>query len=669
MKKAYSRAMSKYITIAVAASVMLIVCAAVLLFMRVYLMAAVEGLLGIAAAVSVLLLRAKRRKEVVKYLHKIVEDDMGISENALMSVPLPMAVCSIDGTIRWYNDMFACIFSENKLPDEVLDDIIPELKWSEVLKYPSGKDIVSELGSHTYSVHWCMLKDKMKPNEIGDHYSVFFYLKEITKEKQLEKAYEDERTDIAIINIDNYDDYAQKTDDEVMDVTCSKIRYSIMSWAKNGNAVIKKTDNDRFFMAFEHQYLERYINLKFPVIEDVRKIAAEAKFPLSISVGIGTGGSIADNEISARHALDMALGRGGDQVCIKNDTQFRFYGGKNREYERSTRVKARAVASALKDFIQNSDNVFFMGHRGADYDCFGAAVGLQRAVRGLRKIPYIVHERNAPAVEKMYSLLKNEEEYNGMFVNEDEVLDEITADSLLIILDTHRPSMLPCKKLLDRINKVVLIDHHRRSTEFISPCSLVYHEPYASSTCEMATELLEYMNLGDELTKMEAQCLYTGILMDTKNFILKTGVRTFEAASYLRKLGLDTIEVRKMFSTSRDDYTKKAEIVGAARLVSDHIAVAKTYTSDNNMRVIASQAADEMLNLNEVRASIVVYPMEAGAGVSARSLGDINVQLIMEKLGGGGHMTVSGAQIKGASVDEAVERAEAAVRSYIADTK
>ena len=281
------------------------------------------------------------------------------------------------------------------------------------------------------------------------------------------------------------------------------------------------------------------------------------------------------------------------------------------------------------------------------------------------KTPYIVRERISPAIEYMYDELKNIEEYDGMFVDENEVLEEVTSDTLLIVLDTHRPSMLPTERILEHVEKVVLIDHHRRSTEFISSCSLVYHEPYASSTCEMVTELLEYMNIGNAITKIEAQCLYTGILMDTKNFMLKTGVRTFEAASYLRRLGLDTVAVRRMFGSDLEDYTKKSEIVSASHLINSEIAVSKTYQPHANIRMIASQAADEMLNLRNVKASVVVFPVDGGVGFSARSLGTINVQLIMESIGGGGHMTVAGATTMGISVDEGVESIENAILKYL----
>jgi c-di-AMP phosphodiesterase-like protein len=267
----------------------------------------------------------------------------------------------------------------------------------------------------------------------------------------------------------------------------------------------------------------------------------------------------------------------------------------------------------------------------------------------------------------MYNALKNEPEYMEMFVDEVDALERMTNDTLLVILDTHRPSMLPSTKLLERAEKIVLIDHHRRSTEFISSCSLVYHEPYASSTCEMVTELLEYINIGTKMTKLEAQCLYTGILMDTKNFMLKTGVRTFEAASYLRRMGLDTVAVRRMFGSNLEDYIKKTEIVSATEFCDDEFAVSRTYKRDVNVRMIASQAADEMLNLRNVKASVVVFPVEGGVGYSARSLGTVNVQLLMESIGGGGHMTVAGATVMDINVDEGVKKIKEAIKQYLSE--
>lgn len=669
MKRSYSHvyARLRFATIAAAAAIILLgVCA--LIIGQLWL--SVAGIvLGAALLIYTLALVHSRGADFSGYILRASETDSKISESMLESIPLPMAICSVDGSIRWYNDRFASIFSSRELRDGMLDECIRELKWSEVLKAPAGKVVYSVVGESMFAVTWRMIKEKPKPPKTNDEYTVCVYMKDITDEKVLKSAYDNERVDVAIINIDNYDEFQQRVDDNVAENTASKLRAVLAEWAKEGEAILKKTDRDRYFALFEHQYLKGYIDRNFDILGKVTKIADEVKFPLSVSIGIGTGGALSENEISARHALDLALGRGGGQVSVKDEKQFRFFGGKSGEYERSTRVKARAVAAALTELIKDSDNVILMGHKSADFDCFGAAVGLQRAVRELGKTPYIVHDNVSPAIENIYEVLDNNESYDGLFVGENDIHEHVTPNTLFIVLDTHRPSMLPCPELITDKSRVVLIDHHRRSTEFISPCSLIYHEPYASSTCEMVTELLEYMNVGSAVTKLEAQCLYSGIVLDTKNFMLKTGVRTYEAASYLRRLGLDTVAVRRMFSISAKDYAIKADIVKSAVMASNDIAVAKTYTEDRNMRQIASQAADDMLNLDNVTASVVVYPANGGTGFSARSIGNINVQLIMEKLGGGGHMTVAGAYIAGIAVDEGAKRAEEAVRAYIEDTK
>lgn len=665
MKKTYINVTRKYMITAVTDSVVLILCAVLAFFGFFEPAAILGGSVAVVTLAYISFVANTRKRNIIKFLKHITADEVDLTENVISSVPMPMAICSVDGVIRWYNDQFASVFEDKKLDDKSLEECVTSIKWSDVLKFQNGRQTMEIIDDNIYSVNWRIMKDRIEPDKNGNHYSVFFYLKDITRECNLVRKYEDERVDIATVNIDNFDEFMQKVDDELADAVASKVRVAVFNWAKSVNAVIKKTDRDKYFVAFEHQNMEKCIADNFSIIENVMKIAEEAKFPISISIGIGTGGSIGENEVSARHALDLALGRGGGQVCIKYDNEFKFYGGRNVEYERSTRVKARSVATALSDLIKNSDNVIFMGHKIADYDCFGAAVGLSRAVREMGKVPYIIRERVSPAIESMYNEVKDVPEYDGMFIDEIKALEEITQDTLLIVLDTHRPSMLLSERLLERVDKVVVIDHHRRSTEFISPCSLVYHEPYASSTCEMVTELLEYMNIGKKMTKNEAQCLYTGILMDTKNFMLKTGVRTFEAASYLRRMGLDTVAVRRMFGSSLEDYVKRSEIVAESQIVFEEFAVSKTYRSDINNRTIASQAADEMLNLRNVKASVVVFPVDDGVGFSSRSLGTINVQLIMEIIGGGGHMTVAGATIKGIGVDEGINRVKAAIKQYL----
>ena len=669
MKRAYSHAYARirFATITAAAALILIGAAA--LFTGQLWLSAAGFASGVLLLIYTIAVIHSRDSEFSGYVLRAAETNSMISETMLESIPLPMAICAVDGSIRWYNDRFAAIFNARELRDGMLDECIRELKWSEVLKAPSGKMVYSTIGESVFAVTWRMVRETPKPPKTNDTFTVYVYMKDITDERTLKDAYDNERVDVAVINIDNYDEFLQRVDDNIAENTASKLRAVLAEWAKEGEAILKKTDRDRYFAVFEHQYLKEYIDKNFDIVGKVAKIADEVKFPLSVSIGIGTGGGLSENEISARNALDLALGRGGGQVSVKDEKQFRFFGGKSGEYERSSRVKARAVASALSELIKSSDNVILMGHKSADFDCFGAAVGLQRAVRELGRTPYIVHDSVSPAIDNIYELLDNDESYDGLFVGENDVQEHMTENTLIIVLDTHRPTMLPCPELITDKSRVVLIDHHRRSTEFVSPCTLIYHEPYASSTCEMVTELLEYMNVGGAVTKLEAQCLYSGIVLDTKNFMLKTGVRTYEAASYLRRLGLDTVAVRRLFSVSIKDYAMKSDIVRSAEMAGDNIAVAKTYTTDRNMRQIASQAADDMLNLENVAASVVVYPANGGTGFSARSIGSINVQLIMEKLGGGGHMTVAGAYIQGIDVDEGTERARAAVKAYIEDTK
>ena len=621
---------------------------------------------GFAVLLFAGLLRIKRRQVMEKFLADITQISGGVSANLISAFPVPMAVMNIDGSIRWYNDMFSKLFSGKDLFGLQMEDLIKDIKWGDVLKSASMIEKEVHIGEGAYTAMARTIKERGLSDK-KDMYSVYMYLIDKTEYKRLSQIYESEKTDVASISIDNYDETMQKIDDNTQDRISTKLRHCLNAWAQDGKAVIKKLDRDRYFMVFDHGCLSKYIEDKFEILSEVRKIGDETGAPISVSIGIGSGGTLIENEAYSRSALEMTQGRGGDQVCVKTVDTYKFYGGNAKEYEKSNRVKTRAVSGAIKEFIKNSENVVLMGHAAADYDCFGAAIGLQRAARVFGKHPYIICDNNSPAITPLFDKLKNEDEYDGMFINKSEAMEIMNEGSLLIILDTHRPSMLPCPELLKLTNKIIVVDHHRRSTEFVSPCSLVYHEPYASSTCEMVTELIEYMDIGSALTRAEADSLYTGILMDTKNFTVKTGVRTFEAASYLRRLGLNTMAVKKLFNINKIDYDRKADIVKTAVEIAPHIAMASAAEHYPNIRVVSSQAADEMLNIGDICASVVIYPMEDGCGLCARSIGDINVQLIMERLGGGGHATVAGAQIKGKSIGEVKNMVITAVRDAIND--
>ena len=626
-----------------------------------------SGLIGVGLVILAVFLglRALHRKTMDKFLDIVAEENSEITANVLEVFPIPILVANVDGSVRWHNDRFKELMGKSNLMGQQVGNIIDGIKWGEVLKTKDTYEKNVIIGHKRYKMTGRFVKEKSDASDGKEIYSVYLYFIDKSDYDKIRRLYEAEKTDIGVVTIDNYDEVMQRMDDGAEERIVSSVRQKLGEWAQMGGAVIKRQDNDRYFMIFDHAMLEKYVDDKFSVLEKVREIGREYKAPISISIGIGSGGSLAENEQYSRSAMEMTQGRGGDQVCVKTQDALKFYGGSTKEYEKSNRVKTRSVAGALKQFILNTDKVFLMGHSAADYDCFGAAMALQRAVRELGKRPYIVMDNNSPAIRPMREELSRQEEYEDMFIGRDTAIELIDSESLLIILDTHRPSMLPCRELVEYTNKIIVIDHHRRSTEFISPCALVYHEPYASSACEMVTELMDYMDMGSKMTRQEAECLYTGILMDTKNFLVKTSVRTFEAASYLRKLGINTLEVKKLFNVNKEDYDNKVDIVKTAVEIGPGFAMAAAPHTFSNIRVVASQAADEMLNIGETEASIVIYPMDYGYGLCARSIGNVNVQVIMEKLGGGGHATVAGAQIKTKDLALVKRKVIGAVQEYL----
>ncbi|MBQ7794133.1 MAG: DHH family phosphoesterase [Clostridia bacterium] len=618
--------------------------------------------LGLAAVllVYVIVVRVMRKHDMNNYMSMLIERGDNVSHNAVTMLPMPMVVLSVDGFIMWYNDLFVDIVKEEGLYNVPIYELMTDIKWSEILKSENIEE-KCVYNDRIYDVSGRILRS-------GDDVSVLLYFEDTTDYAALGQKYEDERTVFGIVVVDNYDDLFSKMDDVESQQASALVNRNIVAWAEETDAIIKRLERDRYLVIFEKKSLPECINKKFDVLEKVRQVGEQIHLPVSVSIGIGIGDNLIESEEYARAALGMAEGRGGDQAVIKDSVQFSFYGGKTREYEKSTRVKTRAFATAFRDFLKNADSVFFMGHSNADFDCFGAAIGLARACLDMGKKAYIVYD-NSQATEVLAAELRQMGEYNGVLVSGEYAKEIITKESLLVILDTHRPSMLPAPELLELCEKIVLIDHHRRSTEFLPRTSLLYHEPYASSTCEMVTEILQYLDDKRRISAFEAKALYIGMLMDTKNFMVKTGVRTFEAASLLRKYGVDTVEVKKLFSMDKTDYLHKVKTMETLEVYEDNIAIAYTEEKYQNMRVVASVACDDLLNIKGVKAAFVVYPMENAAYVSARSFGDVNVQLVCEKLGGGGHMTVAGAQLKGLSVEAARLELKAVISEYIEETK
>lgn len=613
-----------------------------------------------------LLERKRRDIDVQDYVRKLNSHMDTATKDSLVNFPFPMLVTHLDGRVSWYNQSFAKIISGESLFERNVTEIIEDLNWSDVLRMQEGIELNVVYRERQYSVMGNIIKpDPKRDNE----YLILLYWLDQTELKTIQKKYAEEKTDVCIILVDNYDDVMNSMDESQKPQMSSMIAKYMREWIGDADGVLKKLDRDRYIFMFEHKYLNKFIEGKFELLDRVREISVGNKTPATMSLGIGCGGeNIARNDEYARMALDMALGRGGDQAVIKDDGQFSFYGGKTKEHEKSTRVKSRVIAYALRQLIMSEQNVVIMGHKMPDMDSLGAAIGLSRSIKNRGKPVNIVCGECGHTARKIVEAIKHESEENElMFVTPEEAMQLVDDKTVLIVVDTHRPSLTENAELLKKAGEIVLIDHHRRSTEFIENCSLVYHEPYASSTSEMVTELLQYMDNRVSLTRLEAEAMYAGIYMDTKNFTFKTGVRTFDAASFLRRHGVDTVSVKKMFQNDLPHYNSKAHLVGRAEFVHGNIAVSVSDETISDISIVAAQAADELLSIEGVEASFVIAKNGEEVIISGRSWGDINVQLILEKLGGGGHMTVAGAQLREMGTSEAYDKLMGAIDEYLSE--
>lgn len=630
-----------------------------------YILAGAEALIFAVLIVLNILEEKRFDSDTKEYIKKINSHMDSATKDTLANFPFPMVVTHLDGRVSWYNNSFAKIIKGESLYERQISDIISNLKWSDVLRMHDGISIDVEYKGREYTVEGSIIKsDPEKESE----FLVLLYWLDRTKQNRLERKYLSEKTDCCNIVIDNYDDVMNATDDTARPKLISLIDQKINAFIKDIPGILKKTERDRYLFFFEHAYLDKIVESKFEVLDWIRELDVGNKMPATISIGIGNGGeNISENDNFSRAALDMALGRGGDQAVIKDESQFRFFGGKTREHEKSTRVKARVIAFALRQLMSSKENVVIMGHKNPDTDSLGASVGLAKSAMNNNNKVYIVCGEHSDSVENIISGFKAYEEYNDVFISPEKAEEIVGENTVLIVVDTHRPSLVENQELLKKAGEVVLVDHHRRSTDFIENCSLVYHEPYASSSCELVAELLQYMDNKIPITKYEAEAIYAGIYMDTKNFVFKTGVRTFDAASYLRKHGVDTIAVKKRFQYGMEQFCSRASIIECASVEYDNIAIAVYDKSIEDVTVVAAQAADELLNIEGIEASFVIAKNESGVVISGRSWGSINVQLILEKIGGGGHATVAGAQIQDCDTTSAKDSLTGAIGEYLSD--
>ena len=445
-----------------------------------------------------------------------------------------------------------------------------------------------------------------------------------------------------------------------------KVETLLEDWIAPTSGILRKYGSDRFLVILEQRHLQRIIDSKFDILDRVRAIQTPEHASLTLSIGVGQGCNLRESENMARQAMEMALGRGGDQAAVKTRNGFDFYGGLSKGVERRTKVRTRVVASALRELIDASDHVMVMGHRYSDLDCLGSAVALAVAARRLGKMARVVTQRDTTLAEELMERYEAAEQ-GDLFIEPVDAMPLVTQKTLLIITDTHNPGMVEWNPLYKAAKSVVVIDHHRKMVDFIANAVIFYHEPYSSSSSEMVAELVQYMGEGI-ISRLEAEALLAGIMLDTRSFVMKAGVRTFEAAAYLRRQGADTVEVKRMFSGSMDMYRKKAEIVAQAEIYRG--TAISCYTSEgHDVRVAAAQAADELLSIKGVEASFALFSEEGTVNISARSLGDFNVQLVMEAIGGGGHLTMAGAQLKDVELMEAKRRLITAIDAHLEDRK
>lgn len=578
-----------------------------------------------------------------------------------------MMVAGVDGEIMWYNTAFSRMIGRENLFGEYFQDIFPELQFGRF-----SSDVESEPEEYERQERAYMVSGRMVPvqKEEQNISLVSVCFTDVSDKKQILKRLTDKKTVVCSAVIDNYDEVFKSTPNTNHGALIGDIESRVNKWVEKGDGISIRYERDKFLMIFEAAKFFPLIQEKFSILDDVKEIEQGNRLPVTFSIGVcQTKESIRENEQMARTALDMALGRGGDQVVIKNAVGFQFYGAKSVEVEKSTRVKSRVVAHSLRDLADRASSVIIMGHKNADTDSLGAAVGLFRMFRDRRIDTYIALDRAQNNVKIFLGSLLEKDEYKERIIGEDKALDLLDAKTLLIVVDTHKPSMLEYPSVLKNAYNVALIDHHRRSEEFIENAIISYHEPYASSSCEMVTEILQYMDSEHNLKRREAELLYSGIYMDTKGFTFKTGARTFEAASYLRRHGADPVNVRRLLRNDLDSYIQKTRIVSDAEIYRSNIAIALCHEKLTNTQLVVAQAADEMLNISGIEAAFVLALEGNKAVISGRSLGAVNVQVILEKLGGGGHITIAGAQIKNNNLELAKMELQEAIDEVVFDGK
>ncbi len=613
-----------------------------------YILFIVETAIAAASVLVVVLFGVSFKRYINRTISSAISNIYEVNQSYLERFKMPVVVAGRFGDILWSNLRFKKQLCMGRNP---VNDNISE--------YISSRNIEDVADSEGFDMDFD-----------GKHYTVFctnasdgyicFYI-DNTYYKETLKKYNDTRKSVALIVFDNREEFSGDGEEESVRVILS-LEEKLLRFASENNALFKSLPSNKYMIILDKVHLDNQIKKKFPILKEIRSIKYNNR-EATISVGIGADcDTLIESEQKARKALDMALGRGGDQVAVMHKDSYEFFGGVSAGIERMSKVRSRVIATSIARAVSESDKVMIMGHRFSDLDCLGAAVGLQPVIENCyKKHCRIVLDRETSMAQSLIELVEESGQY--MFITPEEALRGISSKTLLIIVDTHIPDVVESPELLNRSKRVIVIDHHRKMVNFISDSIVFYHEPIASSASEMVTELITY--LGENyVDKLQAEALLAGIMLDTKNFVIRTGVRTFEAAAFLRKRGADTVETKELFSSSLDTYRKKTEIVSRAEII-DGCAVVIADGNTHNIRLIAAQAADELLSVSKVAASFVIFKSNDVVNISARSYGKLNVQLIMEALGGGGHQNMAAVQLRDTTPEKAKSKLIEMLNNYV----
>jgi c-di-AMP phosphodiesterase-like protein len=594
-----------------------------------------------------------------------------------MSLHIPYAILDEAGRILWMNEQFVQIIKEERGNMKTIQAMFPETAKEELLKMKEDVSLHSSFGERRYRIELKpvvleredLSSDSSLKNVVTEDKSLIaVYLFDETEILRLTQEVDDQKMVSGLIYLDNYEEALASVEEVRRSLLMALIDRKISKYINRMSGIVKKMEKDKYFFAIKQKYVEELREQRFSILEEVKAVNIGNEMSVTLSIGLGMNGdTYAQNYELARMAMDMALGRGGDQAVLKDREKIEYFGGKSQQQEKTTRVKARVKAHALQELMETKDRLLIMGHKLADMDSFGACVGIYRIAASLNKKAHIVINEVTSSVRPMMERFLNNPDYpDDLFLTGERARELVDANTILVVVDVNRPSITDAPELLRMAKTIVVLDHHRQSSEIITNAVLSYVEPYASSACELVAEVLQYIGDGIKVKPQEADAMYAGIVIDTNNFNNQAGVRTFEAAAYLRRSGADITRVRKMFREEMVDYKAKAEAVRQADVYQGAFAISVCPSEGiENPTIVAAQAANELLEIKGIKASVVMSKYNGTIYLSARSIDEVNVQVMMERLGGGGHRTIAGAQLPGASIEEAREKVKKAIQEML----